>query len=102
MKKIFILTLFIIISNTSNANDSYLDEFNEWLSKNGHYNYLNDPNAIIPKVCKEEKRYSHMWYYNKCDEIKSVNNLNINFFKSSEIPWGTNPNRDTLLYYLFS
>ena len=34
MKKIFILTLFIIISNTSNANDSYLDEFNEWLSKN--------------------------------------------------------------------
>jgi hypothetical protein len=33
--------------------------------------------------------------------MEIINNLNVNFFKSSEIPWGTNPNKDTLLYYLF-
>jgi hypothetical protein len=102
MKKIlFIIILQFFCINHLYANDNYLDEFDEWLSKNGHYDYLNDPNAIVPKVCKEEKRFSNLWYYNKCDEIKSGNNLNINFFKSSEIPWGTNPNRDTMLYYLF-
>ena len=102
MKKILLIIIlqFFCISHLY-ANDAFLDEFNEWLSKNGHYDYLNDPNGVIPKVCKEEKRYSHLWYYNKCDEIKSGNNLDINFFKSSEIPWGTKPNRDTLLYYLF-
>ena len=102
MKK-FIILIFSSVFLLSNAiaNDAFLDEFNEWLSKNGHYNYLNDPDAVVPKVCKEEKRFSHLWYYNKCDEIKSGNNLDINFFKSAEIPWGTKPNRDTLLYYLF-
>ena len=102
MKKLLIVILTsCLFSNILHANDNYLDAFDEWLSKNGHYNYLNDPNAIVPKVCKEEKRFSNLWYYNKCDEIKSGNNLDINFFKSSEIPWGTKPNRDTLLYYLF-
>ena len=103
MKKIIFLIVlpFFWISHLY-ANDAFLDEFNEWLSKNGHYNYLNDPDAVVPKVCKEQKRYSNLWYYNKCDEIKSGNNnLDINFFKSAEIPWGTKPNRDTLLYYLF-
>jgi len=102
MKKIlFIIFLQFFCINHLYANDNFLDEFNEWLTKNGHYDYLNDPNAIVPKVCKEEKRFSNLWYYNKCDEIKSGNNLDINFFKSSEIPWGTKPNKDTLLYYLF-
>jgi len=102
MKKIIFLIVlpFFWISHLY-ANDNYLDEFDEWLSKNGHYDYLNDPNAIVPKVCKEEKRFSNLWYYNKCDEIKSGNNLDINFFKSSEIPWDSKPNRDTMLYYLF-
>ena len=79
MKKIlFVIILQFLCISHLYANDSFLDEFNEWLSKNGHYDYLNDPNGVIPKVCKEEKRYSNLWYYNKCDEIKSGNNLDIN------------------------
>ena len=100
MKKILkIAVLGLLWSNISFANDSFLDEFNEWLSRNGHYDYVN--NVKVPTICKEEKRYSHLWYYNKCDEIKLENNLDIKFYKSSEIPWGKKPNKDTLLYYLF-
>ena len=101
MKKILLIIIlqFFCISHLY-ANDNYLDEFNEWLSKNGHYDYV--INAKVPDICKQEKRYSHLWYYNKCDEIKLENNLNIKFYKSSEIPWGANPNKDTLLYYLFT
>ena len=53
MKKIIFLIVlpFFWISHLY-ANDSFLDEFDEWLSKNGHYDYLNDPNAIVPKVRK--------------------------------------------------
>ena len=100
MKKLS-LYIFLLLSwaNISFANDSFLDEFNEWLSKNGHYNYVNK--TKVPEICKKEKRYSFIWYYNNCDEIKSENTLNIKFYKSGEIPWDANPNRDTLLYYLF-
>ena len=100
MKKFLgILALSFLWSNISFANDSFLDDFNEWLSKNGHYNYVNK--TKVPEICKKEKRYSFIWYYNNCDEIKSENTLNIKFYKSGEIPWDANPNRDTLLYYLF-
>ena len=78
MKKLLLIifSLVFLLSNAI-ANDAFLDEFNEWLSKNGHYNYLNDPGAVIPEVCKEQKRFSNLWYYNKCDEIKSGNNFEV-------------------------
>ena len=100
MKKIlFLIVLSFFWISHLYADDNFLDEFNEWLTKNGHYGYVN--NEKVPKICKEEKRYSHLWYYNKCDQIKSGNTLDIKFYKSPEIPWGKKPNRDTLLYYLF-
>jgi hypothetical protein len=100
MKKIlFLIVLPFFWTSHLYANDNFLDEFNDWLTKNGHYGYVN--NDEVPKICKEEKRYSQLWYYNKCDQIKSGNTLDIKFYKSSEIPWGKKPNKDTLLYYLF-
>ena len=84
MKKIlFLIVLSFFWISHLYADDNFLDEFNEWLTKNGHYGYVN--NEKVPKICKEEKRYSHLWYYNKCDQIKSGNTLDIKFYKSSEI-----------------
>jgi hypothetical protein len=101
MKKILIILFLLLFSNTSYANDNYMDEFIEWLTKNGHTQYFQEVD-----ICKEDKKYSKEWYDKRCEvypkgkkELKS--NLEINFFKSSEIPWDANPNKDTLLYYLF-
>jgi len=102
MKKLLaIMVLGLLLSGNAYANDEHLDDFNQWLTKNGHYNFVNE--VEIPEICKLEKRYSNHWYYNKCDEVKSGNKLKIKFYKNrSNIPWNAKPNYDTLLYYLFS
>ena len=58
------------------------------------------------KLYNKGKKYSEKWFDSRCEEFPKgktgiINNLNVNFFKSSEIPWDSNPNKDTLLYYLF-
>ena len=98
MKKLLgVLILGLLWCNISFANDNRVEDFNQWLTKNGHYDYVN--NAEVPEICKQEKRYSNVWYYNKCDQIKSGNTLDIKFYKSSEIPWEAKPNKDTLLHH---
>ena len=83
------------------ANDNNIDEFTKWLLENGHSQYVKEGD-----ICKEYKKYSEEWFDSRCEEFPKgkmgiINNLNVNFFKSSEIPWDSNPNKDTLLYYLF-
>ena len=117
MKRIIIIIFsFVFLSNNVLANDNYLNEFNKWLLDNGHTQYLNiEQKAVckkfiqqyglkVPKVgLVDEPKYKSMeWFHNKCHEPQATNNLKIKFFKSSEIPWGTKPNKDTLLYYLFT
>ena len=101
MKKIIIILFLFLFSNTSYANDSRINEFTNWLLENGHSQYVKEGD-----ICKEYKKYSEKWFDSRCEEFPKgkmgiINNLNVNFFKSAEIPWGTNPNKDTLLYYLF-
>ena len=100
-KTLGIIVLSLLITCNSFSDDRDLNSFNKWLTKNGHYNFVNE--VEIPEICKKEKRYSHIWYYNKCDEVKSGNKLKIKFYKNrSNIPWNAKPNYDTLLYYFFS
>ena len=115
MKKILIIIFLFLFSNTSYANDSRIDDFNNWLLDNGHTQYLNIEQKAgckkliqkhglkVPKVglVDEPKVKTNEWFWLECHKVQATNNLKIKFFKSPEIPWGTNPNKDTLLYYLF-
>ena len=100
-KTLGIIVLSLLLTCNSFSDDRDLNSFNKWLTKNGHYNFVNE--VEIPEICKKEKRYSNHWYYNKCDEVKSGNKLKIKFYKNrSNIPWNAKPNYDTLFYYFFS
>ena len=116
MKKIIIIIFSLVfLSKNVLANDNYLNEFNKWLLDNGHTQYLNIEQKAgckkliqkhglkVPKVglVDEPKVKTNEWFWLECHKVQATNNLKIKFFKSSEIPWGTKPNRDTLLYYLF-
>ena len=80
MKKLLgIVVLGLLIVNNSYSNDRYLSEFEQWLYDNDHHQYL---------TLNE-------------DNSKYKSNLNIKFYSSWDIPYKSNPNTDTLLYYLF-
>ena len=54
--------------------------------------------------CKTEPKYSQLWNYNKCDQFRGTNNLNISFYDRFWIP-ETNPkpkpNYGTFLFELY-
>ena len=80
MKKLLgIVVLGLLLVNNSYSNDRYLSEFEQWLYDNDHHQYL---------TLNE-------------DNSKYKSNLNIKFYSSWDIPYKSNPNTDTLLYYLF-
>ena len=75
MKKIIIiLTLSLLTSSNLFAESLKIEKFNFWLAENGYHQYLNIKEN---PVCKEEPKYSNLWYYNKCDKFQGSNNLNI-------------------------
>ena len=116
MKKIIIVIFSLVfLSNNVVANDLSVAKFHEWLFENGHTEYVNIEQSPgckkliqkhglkVPKVglVDEPKVKTNEWFWLECHKVQATNNLKIKFFKSPEIPWGTNPNKDTLLYYLF-
>jgi hypothetical protein len=59
--------------------------------------------------CKDLEKFSHLWYYNKCDKQKKIiPNYNVNTYNgNSEIPEkiqgkDVKANYETLLYYFWS
>jgi hypothetical protein len=124
MKKLLgILILGLLWCNISFANDNRLEDFNQWLLKNEHTQYLEIKKDF--EECKDCTRWDagpecfeeigkpkkqcvlngDQSYgeggYKWVENFKHKNNLDIRFYKSSEIPWEAKPNKDTLLYYLF-
>ena len=58
--------------------------------------------VVEENSCKTEPKYSQVWYSNKCDKFKGTTNLKIRLNKKKRnIAYDSNPNRDTLLYYLW-
>ena len=107
MRKLLILLLFLSIANSyagppaRNLNtEKMIDNFNNWLSKNGHSQYLE---IVESEKCNSFKKYSQNWYYNNCDKTKYKNNLDIKIYtqRGTEIPNKARPNDDTLLFYAF-
>ena len=107
MKKFLIITLVLIFSTTSYANEQeeLFEEFNVWLAKNEFTEYYKVGFAEPTGKCKDLEKFSHLWYYNKCDKNKKIKgNYNVNTYNGrSEIPEkGSKPNYDTLLYYYWN
>ena len=119
MKKILIILFLFLFSNTSYANDSRIDDFNNWLLDNGHTQYLNIEQKAgckkliqkhglkVPKVgLVDEPKYKSMeWFSNKCHKFQATNNLKIKKNKNkkrSNLSVDSNPNIDTLIYYLWN
>jgi CubicO group peptidase (beta-lactamase class C family) len=101
MKKLLgIMVLGFLLSGNAYADDKKIQSFNSWLFKMGHHQYLN----IEPsEKCKSFDKGDTNWYYNNCDKFQGSNNLDIKIYteRKSEIPYKKNPNRDTLLFYVY-
>ena len=95
-------TLSLLASSNLFADNFELKRFNQWLFENGYHQYLNIKEN---PACKEEPKNSDLWYYNKCYRFQGSNNLNIKIknkeLSGTNIAYQSNPNRDTLIYYLW-
>ena len=126
MKKILgIIVLGLLLSGNAYANDKLIQSFNNWLFKNGHAQYLeinknyngcedcNDKSwstACFEKNGKPKKQcvingdttYDGGYNWKK----KHKNNLDIKIknkaFSAANLAYHSNPNRDTLIYYLWA
>ena len=104
IKKILIV-IFLILSTTTHADEQeeFFEEFNKWLAKNEFTDFYKLGYGEPTGKCKDLEKFSHLWYYNKCDKDKKiVGNYKVNTFNNrSEIPEDANPDYQTLVYYLW-
>ena len=110
MKKILVIVVICLLINSNSFADNNsiepyrLNVFNKWLFDNGHNEYIEITES---EVCKNEPKYSNLWYYNKCDKPQYKNNLKIKFFESwipadhTTSKDAKKYNFDTLLYEFF-
>ena len=101
MKKLLgIVVLGLLLGGNAYADDKKIQSFNSWLFKMGYHQYLN---IELSEKCKSFDKGDTNWYYNNCDEFQGSNNLDIKIYteRKSEIPYKKNPNRDTLLFYVY-
>ena len=104
MKKLLgIVVLGLLLASSNLFAESFkLNNFNQWLYENGYHQYLSlEQNPL----CKDEPKYSQAWYLHNCDKFQGSNNLNIKIknkeLSGTNIAYQSNPNRDTLIYYLW-
>ena len=70
MKKILIILLFSLFASSNLFAENFeLNRFNQWLFENGYHQYLNIKEN---PACKEEPKYSDLWYSNKCFSIHNI------------------------------
>ena len=118
MKKLLgILVLGLLWCNISFADNEHLHDFNQWLYQSGNHQYLNieqkevckkliqQYGVKVPKVgLVDEPKYKSMeWFSNKCHKFQATNNLKIKKNKKrNNLDSDSNPNIDTLIYYLWN
>ena len=111
MKKIIlIVVLFFSFQNNLLASEfNEQNQFNQWLLENGHSQYLKDGGAKVD-LCATFKKNSDAWLNEECGnypkgKMITMNNLKIKLankaLSSTNITYHANPNRDTLIYYLW-
>jgi len=105
MKKFLIIFLILTFSSNAYANNlnsgdkKRLNGLNKWLFENEHYEYVE---KVESEVCKQQPKYSNLWYYNKCDKTQYKNNLKIKFFGGWIAEKASGINYDTLLFQLYN
>jgi CubicO group peptidase (beta-lactamase class C family) len=111
MKKILIILCFCLLNVSAQADrqEERFSKFNKWLVQNEFKDFYKLGFAEPAGKCKDLEKFSHLWYYNKCDKQKKIiPNYNVNTYNgNSEIPELINnkvvkPNHETLLYYFWS
>ena len=111
MKKIIIIiTLSLLTSSNLFASEfNEQNQFNQWLLENGHSQYLKNGGAKVD-ACAKFKKNSDAWLNEECGnypkgKMITENNLNIKLankaLSTTNITYQANPNRDTLIYYLW-
>ena len=65
-------------------------------------NTMNWQKKAESEVCKQQPKYSNLWYYNKCDKPQFKNNLKIKFYGGWIPEKATGVNYDTLLFQLYN
>ena len=104
MKKIIIIFLSLLLSFSAQANENHLKKFDKWLVKHEFTEFVKMEIGQGEGKCKSLKKFSNVWYYNKCDQFKQfITNYKINTYNGrSEIPSKIKkPNYETLLYYFW-
>tara|TARA_B100001996_G_scaffold298985_1_gene239392 strand:- start:63 stop:1490 length:1428 start_codon:yes stop_codon:yes gene_type:complete len=116
MKRFLLILLFsYLFLNTLSANESKKMLFNKWLNINGYEKYLDktkDPIGLVfdRSLCKPEITWMCVGADGLVVEGKDrkytqiyPNNLNIKLNKKkNNLGFESNPNRDTLIYYLWN
>ena len=107
MKKILIILFFFSLNVSAQADrqEERFSKFNKWLVQNEFKDYYKLAFAEPTGKCKDLEKFSHLWYYNKCDKQKKITaNYDVNTYNGrSEIPEkGSKPNYETLLYYYWN
>ena len=107
MKKILIILCFFSLNVSAQADrqEERFSKFNKWLVQNEFKDYYKLAFAEPTGKCKDLEKFSHLWYYNKCDKQKKITaNYDVNTYNGrSEIPEkGSKPNYETLLYYYWN
>ena len=102
-KTLGIVVLGLLLSGNAYADaNRKIQSFNNWLFENGHHQYLNTEPS---EKCKSFDKGDTNWYYNNCDKFQGSNNLDIKInnkeLSGTNIAYHSNPNRDTLIYYLW-
>ena len=116
MKRFLLILLFsYLFLNTLSANESKKMLFNKWLNTNGYEKYLDKTSGPVDIVidrslCKPEITWECVGADGNIilgKDRKSTpiypNNLNIKLNKNkNNLGYDSNPNRDTLIYYLWN
>jgi len=104
-KTLGIVVLGLLLSGNAYANANTgvrLDNFYKWLYDNGHYELVE---KIENEKCKSFDKGDTNWYYNNCDQPSYKSNLDIKInnkkLSSINIAYHSNPNKDSLIYYLY-
>ena len=73
MRKILVfLILSLLMTANSIADENHFKEFNKWLVQNEFKDYYKLAFAEPTGKCKDLEKFSHLWYYNKCDKQKKL------------------------------
>ena len=111
MKKILVILTFSILASSNLFASEMFNQmrFNKWLLENGHSQYLKNGGELVD-ICSTFKKNSDAWLNEECGnypegKMITMNNLDIKIknkaLSSTNIAYHSNPNRDTLIYYLW-